>query len=464
MGIPARVFASLFVERHTMKRLLLSLALVGLLSCFPTATATAEAQGVGSSGGGSPSTVSSAPEDPVSSDPTDPSNLLRIVIPERRAQRESLLPVSPLKWLHDATGQMKDGFYREFHLKLGLTFNHLFQGLSNALPGKQLWGTTTDMDFVGTWELLNRGKPSQGQVYFQVEGRWSYGTTGPQNLGFVNLASAGGTANAFSKYVPTFILRNLYWEQGSKAAGWAFRIGKITPDAILATSRHISPVLTFLPNVGTGLFSSGYPDSGLGVVGVWYPIPRIRILGLFSDANADRQNFGSPGSGDFYKAFELGVKIAPKTDKAGFSKFTIWYNDGTKDGKPINASTGRPGWGMTVKLEHEFTADGRAVGVFRWGKSFNDSSIYKQQVGVAFLLYGPPGPARLQNDLLGVAFNWVDSVEAGSRNEYNVEVFYRFPLFPSVDTRLSYQSVINPALTREIDHASVFSLGLRSVF
>jgi hypothetical protein len=119
---------------------------------------------------------------------------------------------------------------------------------------------------------------------------------------------------------------------------------------------------------------------------------------------------------------------------------------------------------MTVKLEHEFTADGRAVGVFRWGKSFNDSSIYKQQAGLSFLLYDPPGPARLQNDLLGVACNWVDSVDAAARNEYNVEVFYRYPLFPSVDMRLSYQSVINPALTRQIDHASVFSLGLRSVF
>jgi len=359
---------------------------------------------------------------------------------------------------------VKDGIYRAIHLKLGLTFNHLFQGLSNAPPEQQRWGTTTDMDFVGTWELVNRGKPSQGQVYFQLEGRWDYGTTGPEDLGFISLASVGGTANAFSKYTPTFLLRNIYWEQGSKEAGWAFRIGKITPDAILATSQHISSLITFLSNCGTGLYTNGYPDSGVGVVAVLYPIDRIRILGLVSDANADRFNFGSPGKGDFYKAFELGVKIAPKTEKAGFSKFTVWHNDGTKDGKPINASTGRPGWGMSLKLEHEFTDDGRAVGIFRWGRSWNDSSIFKQQVGVHFLLYDPPGPARLQNDVVGVAFNWVDSVVAGSRNEYNVEVFYRFPLFPGVDMRLSHQSVINPALTRDINYASVFSLGVRSVF
>ncbi len=439
-----------------MRRSILPFVLAGFLSCFTMAIAVADERGAGSS------------VDPVrstfGSDPEDPSNLLTSGIPERRAQRESLFPVSPLKGLHDATGQAKDAVYQAIHLKLGLTLNHLFQGITDALSGEDQWGTTTDLDFVGSWELINRGEPTQGQLFFGVEGRWDYGTTGPQDLGFVSLASAGGTANAFSKYTPTFILRNLYWEQGSPEAGWAYRIGKITPDAILATSRHITPVTTFLPNVGTGLFSSGYPDSGLGFVGALYFSERFKVVGLVSDANADRFDFGDLDEGDFYKAVEFAVKIAPRTEKAGFSKLTFWHNDGTEDGKPINASTGADGWGMTIKLEQELTDDGQAVGILRWGRSWDDSSIYEQQAGAHFLLYDPPGPAGLQNDLVGVAFNWVDSVAAGARNEYNVEVFYRFPLFPGVDMRLSYQSVINPALTRDIDHASVFSLGLRTVF
>ena len=65
----------------------------------------------------------------------------------------------------------------------------------------------------------------------------------------------------------------------------------------------------------------------------------------------------------------LGFKIAPRTKKAGFSKLTVWHTDGTEDGQPINANTGLDGWGMTLKLEHELTADGRAVGVIRWGKT-----------------------------------------------------------------------------------------------
>ena len=70
----------------------------------------------------------------------------------------------------------------------------------------------------------------------------------------------------------------------------------------------------------------------------------------------------------------------------------------------------------------------------------------------------------LKNDLVGVGFNWAKTPVSGTRSEYNVEVFYRFPVFPSVDMTLSYQSVINPAFTRDIDHASVFSLRLRTTF
>lgn len=438
-----------------MKYLILPLALTGLLGCLTMATAATDEPGGASSGDLSGSAISS--------DPTDPSNAIN-EITQRRAQRDSLFGVSPLKGLHDVTGQAKDSIYEATHLKLGLMINHLFQGITEALPDNDKWGTTTDLDFVGSWELINRGEPTQGSLFFGLEGRWDYGTTGPQNLGFVSLASQIGTGNAFSAYTPTFILRNLYWEQGSQEAGWAFRIGKITTDAILATSQHITPVTTFQPNGGTGLFSSGYPDSGLGAVGVWYPSDRFKILGLVSDANADRYDFGDIGAGDLYAAVELGVKIAPKTEKAGYSKFTIWHNDGTEDGLPINASTGLEGWGMTVKLEHEFTDDGNTVGVFRWGKAWDKSSLYDQQAGVHLLFYDPPGPAGMQNDLVGIAGNWVKASAEGARDEYNVEVFYRFPLFTGLDTTLSYQSVINPALTREIDHASVFSLRIRAVF
>jgi hypothetical protein len=83
---------------------------------------------------------------------------------------------------------------------------------------------------------------------------------------------------------------------------------------------------------------------------------------------------------------------------------------------------------------------------------------------VHFLLNEPRIFSRFKSDAIGTAFNWAKLPVPGTRDEYHFEVFYRFPLFPKVDTSFSYQSVFNPALTRDIDHASVFSLRLRTVF
>ncbi len=436
-----------------MKTSISFIALVGLLYCFTTATTSAEED------------QENASQDNVfGSDPQDPSNMLNH-IKQRRAQVDSLFSVSPLKGLHDTTDTAKNNIYKATSIKVGLTFNHLFQGLTDVLPGRDNWGTTTDADFVASWEILNQGKPTQGQVYFHLEGRWNYGTTGPQTLGFSNLGSQIGTGNAFEEYIPVALIRNLYWEQGSSEAGWAYRIGKITTDSILGTSKHITPVTTFLPNAGTGFFVDGFPDSGFGAVGALYFNDRFKVIGLISDANANRYDWGDLGVGDFYTALELAAKIFPGTGTADFSKLSIWHTDGTENGAPINANTGKEGWGYSVKHEQELSDDGRAIGILRWGQSFNESALYKYQAGANFLLYDPLGkPSGIQDDLVGLGLNWVEPTVAGSHDEYNVEVFYRFPLFPGVDTTLSYQSVFHPALAPSIDHSSVFSLRLRSVF
>ncbi|MHC4993050.1 MAG: carbohydrate porin, partial [Planctomycetota bacterium] len=96
--------------------------------------------------------------------------------------------------------------------------------------------------------------------------------------------------------------------------------------------------------------------------------------------------------------------------------------------------------------------------------SFDDAALYEQQAGVHFLLYEPRVLSQLKNDVVGVALNWARPPQPDARSEYNFEVFYRVPVLPHLDMTLSYQSVIDPAFTREFDHASVFSLRLRTTF
>ena len=395
--------------------------------------------------------------------PTEPSKLLTL-IDERRAQRDSLFSISPLGPMRDETGILKQDLYDKTGIKLGALFSHVFQGISDSIGDEDKYGTSSVLYLLGSWDLLNKGKSNMGQLLSTVEGRWDYGATGPEDLGTYGLGSAIGTADTFSKYSPAFLLRELYWRQGSPEAGWAYRFGKITPDAILSSSDHLSPYDNFLPSGGTGPFAIALPDSGLGAVGAWYINDRMALAGLISDANADRYGWGDIEEGDLFVAGEFHFKVAPQTPKAGFSKITLWHTDGTKNGQPANGENGPSGWGFYVKLEQELTTDGRLIGILRYGNSYNDSAAYEKQGSAHLLLYEPRILTGLKNDLVGIAFNWARLPQSGTRDEYHAEVFYRFPIIPNVDTTLSYQSVIHPATTREIDHASVFSLRFKTVF
>jgi len=66
--------------------------------------------------------------------------------------------------------------------------------------------------------------------------------------------------------------------------------------------------------------------------------------------------------------------------------------------------------------------------------------------------------------MLGIAVNWIDPTIDDARDEYDFEVFYRMPLFPTVDTSFAYQAIIDPAFNPEDDLAHVFSFRLRKTF
>ena len=433
-----------------------ALTLVAVLTASPFAT-----------GAETPATdakASASMRSGLSDDPEDPSNLLS-KIRDRRAQTDSLFARSPLHGAHEATGRWKKSLYDARGLELGFAYNQLFQGVNESLPGADEWGTASTVDFVGTWELFHRGQPDQGQLFFGVQGRWDWGTTSPENLGTEALGSLTRPGNTFAAYTPTFLpLRNLYWQQGSKEAGWVYRVGKITPDAILSTSSHLAAPLTFTSTAGVGSFANALPDSGLGVVAKWYFNDRLSVMGLVSDANGDRQDWGHITEGDLYKAVEVAAQFFPRTEKAGWSKLTVWHNDGTSDGNAANGNLGPDGWGFFLKLEQELTADGRLIGIAKYGRSYDDSALYESQANLIFLYYNPDFIGHIQNDVLGVGFNYVDPSLPGTRGEYNPEIFYRFPLFPQVDVTLTYHSMFNPALDPDNGHASAYSLRIRTTF
>lgn len=397
----------------------------------------------------------------------NPEALLHL-IDQRNARlaanpQDGLIPFSLLQPFRDGFNEFKSGVYDVIGLRLGMSIHTVGQSAAEVLPGAEDHAWATDFDFVGTWELINQGTPYQGELFFGIEGRWDYNTIGPQNIGFASLGTTGGTANSFSGYYPeAFIVRNLYWRQGSKEAGWEFRIGKITVDSIFAGTAHLSPNAAFLPNAGTGLFVDGFADSGPGAVGTLYFGDDLYLSAGITDANGNRYTWGRLQEGDFWKAVELGIKIFPQTENAPYTKFTLWHTDGTYDGKPINANTGSDGFGYSILYQQELTADGNVLFIGRYGQSYDDAAIYDRQAGGHLVWYQPTG--WFDSEALGVGLNWIDSAFPGTRDEVNLEAFYKFPLFPDVDTTFSYQHIHHPGATTLLESADVFSVRLTTSF
>ena len=137
-------------------------------------------------------------------------------------------------------------------------------------------------------------------------------------------------------------------------------------------------------------------------------------------------------------------------------------------GKPFNGSTGTDGWGFFIKGEQELSRDGRMIGLLRYGKSYRDSALYEELAAGHFLVYDPFNAGRYKRrgynaDLAGLVYGWMQPTGV-DRDESNIELFYRFALFPEMQATVSYQAIINPALDPTNDYGSAISLRLRSTW
>ena len=133
--------------------------------------------------------------------------------------------VSPLQKAHENTNRRKKApGKRKPALEFGMNSNTLIQWLTDVLPDADNSGLATTLDLVGTWAVINRGKPSQGQLLFSS--RRAVGIMerrGPTTLGSAGLGSLGFTCEYIRSLCP---LHSCPFETstGNKAAkenGWA---------------------------------------------------------------------------------------------------------------------------------------------------------------------------------------------------------------------------------------------------
>ncbi len=387
-------------------------------------------------------------------------------------ERDNLVESDRLKQLYTEFDARRARLYQSTGLKLGAFHSTLLQGANRSLPGQDNTGIATISALYGTWDLVERGNASAGQLSFGVEARWGYGDNlTPSELGFIGIGSATGTSDPYGETDPVVILRELFWRGGSPERGLDYRIGKITPDRLLTGTEFGDPVSMFLPIGSQGSPSVGFPDSGLGfAVGV-YPTDYFRFGVVVADANGDRANFGDISEGNFFKAIEFQAKLFPLTqttgfEKAGFSSVTLWHTDGTDDpANALDSSTGAAGWGFFVKLEQELSTDGKNIGMIRYGHSYDGAAVYKEQGSIRYIRLDPPDPFGLRDDRFGIAASFVKPLfNPFDRDEWGVDAFYRFNPFERAEATFGYQVIVDPAYNPTEDNVSIFSYRFTQFF
>jgi hypothetical protein len=119
-----------------------------------------------------------------------------------------------------------------------------------------------------------------------------------------------------------------------------------------------------------------------------------------------------------------------------------------------------------VARADRLSADGRMIGILKYGRTYNDTGLFKELVSGHFLLYDPdlPGVRKIKNDVMGVGLVWAETPIPGTRDETNLEIFYRLPVFRQLDVSFSYQSFWNVARNPDIGQANVYSVRLRTTF
>ncbi|MDK9735677.1 carbohydrate porin [Vibrio sp. D404a] len=377
--------------------------------------------------------------------------------------RSTLISAQSWEDSYSSFNNKKSDLYDEHGFAFAGFHSSLFQVASDTKPDFDNTGLATIAALYGTWNAVKHDDPSAGQIGFGVEARWGYGNLlTPVELGQQAIGSATGSADPYDATNPTFVLRDLYWRGGSEDQGWSYRLGKMTVDRMLGSSKYANATSTFLPVGSQGAPSIAYPDSALGAAVAFYPSERFRFGAVIADAYGDRTNFGDITEGDFFKAVELQAKLFPLNEEAGFSTLSFWHTDGVDDPEKANGgSTGEEGWGLFVKHEQQLTKDGNNIAVFRYGRAFDDAAVYKEQGSVRYIKTN----VALKDDMFGVAASYVKPVyNPMERDEWSIDTFYRINLFKNVETSVGYQMIFNPAYNASVDRTSVYSFRITQTF
>ena len=394
------------------------------------------------------SSVSWGQDNEFSENPDD----LEFLLLETQQRADAIFSVDPLTPLHDVWEKVTRHSEVSFGLDLGTSYTMVYQRASSTVSGPRD-ASGGDLDFFGTWQMLESERFGPAQFYFHSETRDRLSAIPPASL---NTGTVGGTILTFNSQ--DFSLVQFYWEQGEYENGYITRVGKMDPLLVYDTGRYVNPNYGFLNPTFSQTLPMPLAPAALGVVAVIYPTEESYILAGMHDANGQRTTVGFDtffGDGEFFSAIEFGW--LPKRDEPdeGVYHITLWHVDSRQKAGIASDQ------GIALTLEQQVGGQGNLVPFLRYAFAHRGLNGIRQNLSVGFAIEN----ALCKNeDLIGFAFSWGEPSNRNLRDQYIVETFYRFYVTPHTQLTPGIQLIFDPANAPNQDVVTVFGLRFRTLF
>jgi hypothetical protein len=346
--------------------------------------------------------------------------------------------------------QFKKGLHEKHGLKLGVSYQSLYQKASASLTDEDsAWGGW--FLFNSAWTPLNRGQDWEGTLVFVLDARHiiNPSTNAEPGIFHVDTGSLWPTDGAFyswNLYPATF-----FWEQWGARDRFAFRVGQLAAIAIIDPFRFDEVKSSFTGTLMTNPFSIiPVAAPGLGVAAKWWPVKDsdLYVVGIISDINAQDgvvswntvfQN------GEIFAGGEVGYNRIRTKDDFDHAHLTLWHAD--------EASTAAwdttAGWGFKLsghKQLNRFVVFGHyAYNTAEGGGLGATNSRRAVSVGAARI-----HPAGIKGEI-ALALSRSEPIDDGFRSQSGLELYWKILVTPNLWLTPGVQYIVDPTFTLEID-------------
>jgi hypothetical protein len=389
--------------------------------------------------------------------PTDVDRDLDFSFPKR----DYVLPrILPQKWF-----QWKEDLYEKYGVKLGISYQTLYQNASDTLTGDdEAWAGWALLE--GKWEMYNRGKDFEGSLVATLDWRHRLGDkVEPAEWGVLDVGSLWPTDFAYIEWDPWVPVA--YWEQWFTKDRFVLRLGQQNVGQIYDFFRFKDPRVAFSSAQFTVPATSvPFPGPGLGAAFEWWPIAdsTLYVVGTVNDMNFEVEEWtwdDAIDDADFFYGLEIGYNWVRKPGDFDHLHLNLFYADKPEE-NPLPPFPSDSGWGFKVLGEKQM---GRFVGFGSYTYNTAEGGAFgvtfaKHSTTAGFAILKPFG---LRGEI-GFGTTWSQPRSDKLDSQYGAEAYWKFLLLPSLWVTPGVQVIFDPTFNPQEDTVTVGQIKARLFF